>query len=69
MRVAKQLGLTGWVKNNHDESVTAWLEGSKAVVDEAIAQFRLGPSSAHVTELKSVERQVSGQFHSFEILQ
>ncbi|MEK7775045.1 MAG: acylphosphatase [Candidatus Zixiibacteriota bacterium] len=66
-RVARELGLTGWVKNNHNDSVSAWLEGDKSVVESAIAELRLGPSSAHVIEVKVSERDPKGQFQSFEI--
>jgi len=69
VRVARQLELTGWVKNNPNGTVSAWLEGNKEAVDDAIEQFRLGPSSAHVTNIAVGTRQSSGQFQSFEITQ
>ena len=45
---AKARGLTGWVRNEPDRSVSAWLQGERDVVDAMIAWCHEGPPSARV---------------------
>lgn len=52
-RIAAQLGLAGWVKNQPDGTVRTWAQGSA----EAIARYRgfldEGPPAARVTHVSS----------------
>lgn len=47
-RLARQLGLAGWVRNRPDGSVEAVFNGPVAAVEEAIRRCRRGPASASV---------------------
>jgi acylphosphatase len=48
MRTARQLGLTGWVRNRMDGSVEALFVGDDARVGEMIDACRRGPRMAQV---------------------
>jgi acylphosphatase len=48
---AEALGLTGWVRNERDGSVTALLVGPDAQVDAMLAALRRGPPAARVADV------------------
>ena len=48
---AKRLGLVGWVRNERDGSVTAWLAGADAAVSAMIDRLWQGPSGASVSRV------------------
>ena len=65
-RRAKALGVRGYVRNLPDQSVEAVFEGSAAVVEEAIAFVRRGPSGSRVAGVE-VEPLTPQGFPDFEI--
>jgi acylphosphatase len=48
---ASELGLAGWVRNERDGSVTAWLAGAEAAVSTMIERLRKGPPGASVSRI------------------
>jgi acylphosphatase len=64
-REARARGVTGWVRNRHDGSVEAVVQGSPEAVEEMIACARRGPRSAHVTEVRVSEHD--GDYPDFTI--
>lgn len=50
-RTARQLGLTGYVRNRADGTVEAVFAGTTGKVEEMIARCRSGPRSAHVDRI------------------
>jgi acylphosphatase len=48
---AQRLGLDGWVRNEHDGSVTALIAGSRGDVDAMIALLHRGPPEAVVSKV------------------
>lgn len=48
---AEKLGLTGWVRNEEDGSVAAFIAGPAAAVAAMIGKLRQGPSMAAVSEV------------------
>ena len=48
---AEALGLTGWVRNERDGSVTALLVGPDAQVEAMLAAMRRGPPAAQVADV------------------
>ena len=48
---ATELGLAGWVRNERDGSVTAWLAGTEASVSTMIERLRKGPPGAWVSRI------------------
>ena len=48
---ATELGLAGWVRNERDGSVTAWLAGAEAAVSTMIERLRKGPPGAWISRI------------------
>ena len=65
-RKARELHLTGWVRNRRDGSVEAVVQGTFEAVEAMIAWARHGPSSAVVSEVKITE--VNGEYADFVTL-
>ncbi len=64
-RKARELGLSGWVRNRRDGSVESVVQGSAQAVETMIAWARQGPPSAVVAEVKISEGE--GEFGRFEV--
>ena len=65
-RKARELGVTGWVRNRRDGSVEAVVQGEAELVDAMIAWARRGPPSAVVAEIRVAE--ATGDYSTFETL-
>jgi acylphosphatase len=63
---AKALGVTGWVRNDADGSVEAFVEGSDGAVAKMIALIGQGPSHANVDNVEVEEADPEG-FDRFEV--
>jgi len=63
---AKQLGLTGWVRNI-PEGVEAVFEGADDKVKEMLEFCKHGPRGARVTSIEVKEEKYRGEFDSFTI--
>ena len=63
-RKARELGLAGWVRNRHDGSVEAMIQGSPEGVEAMTAWARRGPPSAAVTDVQIADG--SGDYAGFE---
>ena len=63
---ARQLGITGWVRNRTDGTVEAMVSGEPEAVAKIIEWARHGPPTAKVTDVQIGEAE--GQFDSFELL-
>ena len=64
LREARRLAVNGWVRNRHDGSVEAVVQGAPDAVEKIVAWTRHGPPSAKVTDVQVSED--SGDFSSFE---
>ena len=62
-RKARELGVTGWVRNRRDGTVEATAQGTPEAVEAMIAWARHGPPSALVTDLKISDG--SGDYAAF----
>jgi acylphosphatase len=63
-RKARELGLTGWVRNCRDGSVEAVIQGAPGAVETMIAWARRGPPSAVVADVRVTD--ASGEYAGFE---
>ena len=64
-RAARDLHVTGWVRNRHDGSVEAVVAGTPGAVHAMIECARRGPSQAVVTEFEVTA--ATGSFEQFEM--
>jgi len=58
-RVAREMGLTGWVRNLTDGSVEVHANGSAEQLDEFDGRLRLGPRWSGVRSVQATEVAVS----------
>ena len=65
-RKARELGVTGWVRNRRDGSVEAVIQGEPDVVESMTAWTRRGPPSAAVNAVKITDG--TGDYVTFETL-
>lgn len=57
---AARLGITGWIRNEPDESVTGHFEGDDEAVDAMVAWCHRGPSYAAVRGVAVTEARPTG---------
>jgi acylphosphatase len=61
---ADRIGVTGWVRNLHDGTVEAIVQGTPDDVARMIAWAHRGPPGAHIAAVDVSE--ASGEFDRFE---
>ena len=66
-RVARRLGLKGWIQNNRDGTVEAAVEGEKNVIDEWIEELKEGPRYAEVTKIDQDSKEFTGRLGDFDV--
>ena len=64
---ARQLGLSGWVRNRPDGGVEAVAEGDTVHLEQFIVWCHGGPPGAVVTDLDVEWQEASGEFTGFTI--
>lgn len=69
-RAARDLAVSGWVRNAEDGTVEVAAEGTSAQVEQLLAALRRGPSQAVVQAVEIEERPLSAaaDHTEFEIL-
>ena len=67
-RQARSLGVYGWVKNRHDGTVEALVEGAEVNVRKLVDWCHHGPSGARVTQVHQSQEEWTGEFGSFDIV-
>ena len=66
-RVAKGLGLKGWVRNLPDSRVEVVAEGEKNNIDSLIEFLKKGTSAARVDNVDVKIEDYKGQFEDFTV--
>ena len=66
-RVAKSLGMRGYVQNLPRGGVEIKAEGDKAKLEELVRQLELGPPEALVEKVDVQWSEFTGQFVKFEV--
>jgi acylphosphatase len=59
--VARELGVTGWVRNRSDGTVEVVAEGTRDAVGDLIAWCRDGPPHANVSGLEIIDEAPAGE--------
>ncbi len=67
LRQARQLGLTGWVRNRWDGSVEVVAEGPRGALEDLVRRLHIGPVSAQVTRVEVQWEPYQGAFTSFSV--
>ena len=67
VRVATELGVNGWVKNEADGSVLISAEADEHQLEKLVEWCHQGPAHAKVTEVVYRETELAGH-HGFTIL-
>jgi acylphosphatase len=67
IEVARDLGLTGWVKNESDGSVQIMAEGEKEKLENLVTWAKKGPMLAKVKKIETSWGSSTGEFSSFDV--
>lgn len=65
-RMARSVGVSGWVRNRNDGAVEAAFEGDADAVDRMVAWARQGPRRAHVERVEVTDEDPVGE-HGFRV--
>jgi acylphosphatase len=67
VRVARELGLKGWVRNLSDGRVEAYAAGPVRVIEDFEARLRLGPPAGEVRDVTVEDSAVDARIEGFDI--
>jgi len=60
-RVARSMGVAGWVRNRNDGAVEAAFEGEQDAVDRMVSWMRQGPRRADVDRVEVSDEEPVGE--------
>jgi acylphosphatase len=66
-RVGRELGVTGWVRNDSDGSVEVWAQGDVEAVDRFVRFLRVGPTGARVDAVVTSPGVANGSLVGFDV--
>lgn len=66
-RRARELGLTGYVRNTPDRAVEVYAEGERKQIEKLIDHLKVGPSSARVDKVVVDWSEYTGNYPGFNI--
>jgi anti-anti-sigma factor len=66
-RIARKLGLNGWVRNMADGTVMACVEGETSAIQEWLSDVTDGPFGYLVTRIEQELMDFTGEFYDFEV--
>ena len=64
---AEELGVTGWVANESDGTVSVVAEGPENKINDLVDWCHGGPSTAQVDKVKVEQAPYAGEFEDFNI--
>ena len=67
MRIARPLGLRGWVRNRPDGAVEVVAEGERPVLEQLLQAVSQGPRSAHVSRVDADWTAATGGLEPFDL--
>lgn len=67
-RRAEAIGINGWVRNLYNDNVEIEAEADRSLLEEFLKEVKVGPRSAHVTNLRIEWKESKPpEFHRFDI--
>lgn len=66
-RVARRMGLKGYITNERDGTVAAAVEGEKQDIDDWIEELKEGPRYAEVTKIDQETKEFTGRLGDFDV--
>jgi acylphosphatase len=69
LECARELALTGWVRNRWDDTVEVTAEGDRPSLEKLLGALQRGPRSAFVSRVLEDWQPYQGEFFSFAILE
>lgn len=66
-RLARQMGLTGWVKNLPNGQVEILIEGAKGLIQTFIKDLKTGHPHARVQDIHVDWDAFSGRYQTFDV--
>ena len=66
-RCARELGLTGYVRNLPDGAVEILAEGERRQLEKLLGYLKLGPSVARVDEVVTSWSEYTGNYSGFSV--
>lgn len=64
---ARELGLTGWVRNTSDRAVEVWAQGDPEAIERFVRFLEVGPSAARVDKVRVSPGVVNPKMTSFNV--
>jgi acylphosphatase len=64
-RIAKELRLSGWVRNLPEGQVEAVVEGEEEKVERLVSWSHIGPSRAKVIKVEVMREPYTGEYERF----
>ena len=64
---ARDLGLTGWIRNRHDGSIELVAEGTGDTLAVLRSWCAHGPAGANVREVEELKAAATGEFVEFRV--
>jgi acylphosphatase len=64
---ARQIGVTGWVRNVGDDTVEAVGEGERVKLERLVEAIKKGPSGSQVAESNVEWQNATGEFRDFQL--
>ena len=64
---ARRLGLSGWVRNEYDGSVSLIAEGPREVLEHLLVAVRRGPAGARVDHVSVDWAAATGEYDGFAV--
>ncbi len=67
-RVADELRLVGYVRNNFDGSVETYVEGDVSMLNAFYDEIKIGPRHAHIASVQVEWNEYKGDYKVFRIM-
>jgi acylphosphatase len=68
LRVARQGGLKGWVRNRRDGAVECLAQGDRGTLERLVEALRRGPGLAQVDAVDTDWRPAIEHLHGFQVI-